>query len=65
MVTTLTFGPNDARLCFGVPILTDELDEGKEDFIVRLTSVPDGVVTGQPEFTTVSILDANGKAESP
>ena len=61
MTTTLTFNPEDEEQCFQVFVLIDELNEGKEDFIVDITSVPDGVLISRPDDAVVSILDANGK----
>ena len=59
VVTTLTFTSEDERQCFQVPILVDQLNEGKEDFIAVITSVPDGVIATQQAI--VSILDTNGE----
>lgn len=61
VTTTLTFEPEDDRICFEVPVLTDQLDEGKEDFVAEITAVPDGIVVFQPGVTTISILDVNGE----
>ena len=65
VTTTLTFSPEDERECFQVPILVDQLNEGKEDFIAVITSVPDNVQTTQPNSATISILDINGERETP
>ena len=59
VVTILTFTPEDERQCFQVPIFVDQLNEGKEDFIAAITSVPDGVIATQQAI--VSILDTNGE----
>ena len=59
----MTFNPEDQRQCFQVIVLSDELNEGKEDFIVDITSVPDRVLTTRPDNAVVSILDANSKAK--
>lgn len=55
----LIFRPGDGKQCFDIPILTDEIDEGKEDFAVRITFVPGGVVASPHEVTIISILDIN------
>lgn len=57
----LLFRPGDEKQCFNIPVLPDELDEGKEDVEARITFVPDGVVVSQPEVATISILDINGE----
>ena len=64
VATTLTFNPDDETQCFEISVLMDELNEGKEDFIVDITSVPDGVLTSQPDNAIISILDANGETHT-
>ena len=64
VATTLTFNPDDETKCFEVSVLMDELNEGKEDFIVDITSVPDRVLTSQPDDAIISILDANGETHT-
>lgn len=64
VATTLTFNPDDETQCFEVLVLMDELNEGKEDFIVNITSVPDGVLTSQPDDAIISILDTNGETHT-
>ena len=59
---TLTFQPNQNRMCFNIPILNDQLDEGTESFSVEIISVPSsGVVLGDPERSTISIIDDDGE----
>ena len=61
---SLTFAPGDERQCFQVPVLVDQLDEGKEDFRAEITTVPDGVIMpNQNRSATISILDSHGKAQ--
>lgn len=64
VTTTLTFNPSDITQCFQVPILLDSLNEGKEDFRAEIISVPDGVSIGQPDETTISIVDSNGESKN-
>ena len=61
VVRRLTFRPDDERQCFELPILTDQLDEEKEDFITVVFSAPENVLIGWPFISTISILDANGE----
>lgn len=61
VTTPLIFRPGDGRQCFNIPILPDEIDEGKEDFAVRITFLPGGVVASPHEVTFISILDINGE----
>ena len=59
---TLTFQPNENQMCFEVPILNDELDEGTESFSVEIISVPSsGVVLGDPGRSIISITDNDGE----
>jgi hypothetical protein len=55
---TLTFQPNENRMCFNVSIMNDGLDEGTESFSAEIISVPSsGVVIGDPERSIISITD--------
>ena len=59
---TLTFQPNQDQMCFNIPILNDQLDEGTESFSVEIISVPSsGVVLGDPERSIISIMDDDGE----
>ena len=59
---TLTFQPNENRMCFNVPIMNDGLDEGTESFSAEIISVPSsGVVIGDPERSIISITDDDGE----
>ena len=60
VVTELTFDPDVEKQCFQVPVLVDQLDEDKEDFIAEINSVPDGITSNQPRSVTISILDSHG-----
>ena len=63
VATTLTFGPDDERRCFVVPIVNDQINEGKEDFTAEIitSTLPRGVVVSTPEVTTITILDDDGE----
>ena len=43
--------------------MIDQLNEGKEDFVAEITSVPDGVLTTRPDEATISIFDANSETQ--
>lgn len=62
MTRTLTLQPNEDQLCFDVPILDDELDEGTESFSVEIISIPSsGFVLSDPETLIISITDDDGE----
>ena len=63
VIRTVTFGPNENRECFNVPILNDQLDEGTELFSAEISSVPSDrdVIVATPDSATISILDDDGK----
>ena len=58
---SVTFAANEDRACFSVRILNDRLSEGIENFIARITSVPNGVDIGNPDRAVISILDDESK----
>ena len=45
-------------------ILDDQLSEGLENFVARITSVPSGVDIGTPDTTVISIMDDESKTLS-
>ncbi len=66
---TLRIAPGEAAGTIRVPILSDELDEESETFLVRLTAAQQaeigdaegrGTITDDDEALTVSILDGRG-----
>lgn len=63
MEATLVFNPDQERVCFDIPVLEDQMDEGTEDFMVEITNVSPGVGTGRPRTTVISIIDSNGEME--
>ena len=49
-------------MCFDITILNDQLDEETESFLAEIISIPpSGVVLGDPERSTISIIDDDGK----
>lgn len=58
---SVTFAPNRDRVCFNVTILNDQLSEGVENFVARITSVPSGVDIGTPDTAVISIMDDESK----
>ena len=53
----VTFAANEDRVCFSVTILDDRLSEGVENFVARISSVPNGVDIGNPDTAVISIMD--------
>ena len=56
----LIFSPGMTRQCFNVSIINDESFENVEEFFVNLTTT-DPLVLLSPVFTTVAIMDDDGK----
>ena len=57
----LIFSPGMTRQCFNISIINDESFENNvEDFFVNLTTT-DPLVLLSPVFTTVVIMDDDGK----
>ena len=46
--------------CIGIPIESDSVYEGREDFTVDIAQPVMGLTTGWPSQTTVVIIDAEG-----
>ena len=59
----MTFDVDQDRVCLNLSILDDKINEGTEDIEVRITGVPPGVSTGQPQRTIVSIIDDDSELQ--
>ena len=45
------------RKFFSIDILDDDVYEGPEDFVITITTLPLGLVRGDPYKTTITIKD--------
>lgn len=53
----IQFRPDEYRVCRPISIVRDEEPEDIEDFSVIISTVPPGVIFGNPERTIISIID--------
>ena len=60
---TVIFPAGQTTASFDVPINDDSILEGDEDFILTIdeTSLPTGVIHGNPGEATVTIVNVGGK----
>jgi hypothetical protein len=56
---TLTFGDGVTSQTISIPILDDELPESEESFSLRLLNVSPDAVLGNPDTTSITIIDDN------
>ena len=63
---TVTFPAGETRIPFNVTINDDDIYEGNETFMLTIdeTSLPGGVVRGNPGQATVTIVDDDRKSLS-
>jgi len=59
----VTFPAGVTSVTFDVPITDDSILEGNENFILTIdqSSLPTGVIRGDPDETTVTIVDDDSK----